>query len=79
VTWAGIAVIGAVAGVGFTMSLLIANLAFASRARGDPDASSIARRVVIAHGASLRLHCPPVIVSAISDAPPAADGVCRYP
>ena len=40
VTWRGIVVLGAVAGVGFTMALFIANLAF--RERGTQDLATIA-------------------------------------
>jgi NhaA family Na+:H+ antiporter len=43
VTWRGIAVIGVVAGIGFTMALFIANLAFAER----PDLRDVATVAVL--------------------------------
>lgn len=47
VTWRGVAVVGAVAGIGFTMALFIANLAFAER----PDLRDVATAAILCSSA----------------------------
>lgn len=47
VTWGGVAVVGAVAGIGFTMALFIANLAFAER----PDLRDVATTAILCSSA----------------------------
>jgi NhaA family Na+:H+ antiporter len=47
VTWRGLVVVGAVAGIGFTMSLFIANLAFAER----PDLRDVATAAILCSSA----------------------------
>jgi NhaA family Na+:H+ antiporter len=47
VTWRGVAVVGAVAGIGFTMALFIANLAFAAR----PDLRDVATTAILCSSA----------------------------
>jgi NhaA family Na+:H+ antiporter len=54
VTWRGIAVIGAVAGIGFTMALFIANLAFAGRSEVR-DVATVAVLVASAVSGGLAL------------------------